>query len=59
MERLLADREILVAGIKELLGLADEYGADLKRRREFIAEATRLGVRLVEVQKKLEDGLHE
>ena len=56
MEPLLSNREILIAAIKEQLGLAEEAGDDIPRRKAIVMEATRLGVRLVELQKKLEDG---
>lgn len=55
MDPLLSNREILIAAIREQLGLAEEAGDDIVRRKAIIMEATRLGVRLVELQKRLED----
>jgi hypothetical protein len=55
LDPLVSDREILIAAIREQLGLAEEAGDDIPRRKAIIMEATRLGVRLVEVQKRLED----
>lgn len=55
MDNLLHNREILIAAIRELLGLAEEYGNDVMRRKTFIMEATRLSLRLLDVQKQIED----
>jgi len=55
LDPLLNDREILIAAIKEQLGLAEEAGDNVVRRKGFVMEATRLGIRLLEVQKKLGD----
>lgn len=55
MDPLLSDREILIAAIKEQLGLAEEAGDNIPKRKAIIMEATRLGLRLLEVQKKLGD----
>ena len=57
MDPLLSDREILIAAIKEQLGLAEEAGDNIPKRKAIIMEATRLGLRLLEVQKKLGDDL--
>lgn len=55
LDPLLSDREILIAAIREQLGLAEEAGDDVERRRGFVKEGTRLALRLLEVQKKLGD----
>jgi hypothetical protein len=55
LDPLLSDREILIAAIKEQLGLAEEAGDNIPKRKAIIMEATRLGLRLLEVQKKLGD----
>jgi hypothetical protein len=57
LDPLLSDREILIAAIKEQLGLAEEAGDNIPKRKAIIMEATRLGLRLLEVQKKLGDDL--
>ncbi len=49
----LHDREILIAAMKELLALAEENKNDLDVRRSFVLEATRLGMRLLTLQKEL------
>ena len=55
MDPLLSDREILIVAIREQLGLAEEAGDNIPIRKAIIMEATRLGLRLLEVQKKLGD----
>lgn len=54
MDNLLHNRAILLAAMKEVLGLADCYDDPMKRK-PYVLEATRLGLRLLEVQKKIED----
>lgn len=48
----LQDREILIAAIKEQLALADEQ-KNPEIRKGFVLEATRLGLRLLDLQKEL------
>jgi hypothetical protein len=57
-------RAILLASMKELLELAAFYGDQfertqnpdsMKRHKYFTLEAYRLGMRLLQVQKKIED----
>ena len=55
LDNLLHNREILIAAVKELLGLAEECGDNVVKRKPFIMEATRLSLRLLDVQKKIED----
>lgn len=55
MDPLLHNRAILLAGMRELLDLADAYGSNLVMRQYFVMEATRLGLRLLAVQKEIED----
>lgn len=51
---LLRVRSILVAALQEVLGVAATI-KDPILRRPYVLEATRLGVRLLEVQKQIED----
>lgn len=64
MNPLLHKRAILLAGMKELLGLAQQFGELYERtgnptamgqHRYFTLEAERLGKRLIRVQKEIEE----
>lgn len=62
MHPLQVKRSVLVAAIDEQLGLAREYGrkrpysaSDEIERQKLLLEATRLTLRLLEVQKEIED----
>lgn len=48
-------RNVLLAAIRELLGLAEEHKADAARHEGFVLEATRLTLRLVKVQNQIEE----
>jgi hypothetical protein len=57
-----SERQILVIAIRDLLDLSDEYGRKLPylsdyhvRREALVMEATRLGLRLMRVQQKIEE----
>ena len=49
-------RDILISAIREVLGLAETITnpADLEVRRSYVREASRIAVRLLEVQKEIE-----
>lgn len=62
MHPLIQSRRILVTAMQELLDLADQYASvypqtdqTIAQRKYFVMEATRLGFRLVAVQKEIED----
>ena len=64
MNPLFHKRAILLAGMKELLGLAQQFGELYERTRNPIAmgqhryftlEAERLGKRLIKVEKEIEE----
>ena len=62
MHPLQSERQILVIAIRDLLDLSDEYGRKLPylsdyhvRREALVMEATRLGLRLMRVQQKIEE----
>lgn len=46
-------REILIAAMKEVLEMADTI-RDPEVRRPYVMEATRISLRLVEIQKEIE-----
>lgn len=48
-------RLVLLAAIRELLGLAEEHKHDAARHEGFVLEATRLTLRLRKVQTEIED----
>lgn len=50
----LHDREILIRAMREILALAEEQPI-VADRKPLIMEATRLGVRLLNLQKEIED----
>jgi hypothetical protein len=47
-------RDILISATREVLGLAESCGDDIAKRRDYVLEASRIAVRLVEVQKEIE-----
>lgn len=49
------NREILLAAMRELLGLADDPQYELPKREAWAYEATRLGLRLLALQKRIEE----
>lgn len=53
MHPLQHDRQILLAAIKEQLGLAETF-ENVDIRRVYVLEATRLGLRLMAVQEQIE-----
>jgi hypothetical protein len=50
----LHDREILISAMREILALAEEQ-PNVVLRKPLILEATRLGVRLLNLQKEIAD----
>ena len=49
----------MISAIREVLGVAAYYEKDISARRSYILEATRLSLRLLEVQKEIEDKYFE
>lgn len=62
MDPLISKRAILLTAMKEMLDLADAYGNNrpaspynYQQHRYFTLEAARIGVRLMKIQKQIED----